>query len=69
MPWLVGEGIGRRGKADGREVFRTGYPRYFTPLGACELITALIVPARIVWTRFCNSGCLSHGISLTGFQG
>ena len=27
------------------------------------------VPARFVWTRFCNSGCLSHGISLTGFMG
>ena len=27
------------------------------------------VPARFVWTRFCNSGCLSHGISLTGFVG
>ena len=27
------------------------------------------VPARIVWTRFCNSGCLSDGISLTGFEG
>ena len=27
------------------------------------------VPARIVWTRSCNSGRLSHGISLTGFQG
>ena len=23
------------------------------------------VPARIVWTRFCNSGRLSDGISLT----
>ncbi|HRZ47758.1 MAG TPA: hypothetical protein P5555_21495 [Candidatus Paceibacterota bacterium] len=30
---------------------------------------AWLVPARIVWTRFCNSGCLSHGISLTGFEG
>lgn len=28
-----------------------------------------LVPARIVWTRFCNSGCLSIGISLTGFEG
>jgi hypothetical protein len=27
------------------------------------------VPARIVWTRFCNSGRLFHGISLTGFEG
>jgi hypothetical protein len=25
------------------------------------------VPARIIWTRFCNSGRLAHGISLTGF--
>ena len=28
-----------------------------------------IVPARIVWTRFCNSGRLSDGIRLTGFEG
>ena len=28
-----------------------------------------IVPARIVWTRFCNSGCLSDGISLASFEG
>jgi len=27
------------------------------------------VPARIVWTRYCSSGCLAQGISLTGFQG
>ncbi len=27
------------------------------------------VPARIVWTRFCNSGSLSHGISLANFKG
>jgi hypothetical protein len=27
------------------------------------------VPARIDWTLFCNSGRLSHGISLTGFKG
>jgi len=27
------------------------------------------VPARIDWTLFCNSGCLSHGIGLTGFKG
>ena len=27
------------------------------------------VPARIVWTRFCNSGGLSYGISLAGFEG
>ena len=27
------------------------------------------VPARIVWTRFCNSGRLSDGIRLTGFEG
>lgn len=27
------------------------------------------VPARIVWTRFCNSGCLSDGISLASFEG
>jgi len=29
----------------------------------------LFVPARVVWTRFCNSGGLAHGISLTGFEG
>jgi|GEM_PF-6172601 len=27
------------------------------------------VPAPIVWTRFCNSGRLSHGMSLTDFKG
>ncbi|MBL8820940.1 MAG: hypothetical protein JNL58_33335, partial [Planctomyces sp.] len=27
---------------------------------------AVFVPARIDWTLFCNSGCLSHGIGLTG---
>ena len=27
------------------------------------------VPARIVWTRFCNSGGLWNGISLTSFKG
>lgn len=27
------------------------------------------VPARIIWTRFCNSGYLLQGISLTGFEG
>jgi len=26
-------------------------------------------PAWIVWTRFCNSGCLLHRMSLTGFEG
>lgn len=30
---------------------------------------AFFVPARIDWTLFCNSGCLSHGIGLTGFKG
>jgi hypothetical protein len=29
----------------------------------------MFVPARIVWTRFCSSGCLAQGIGLTGFQG
>ena len=28
-----------------------------------------LVPARIVWTRFCNSGGLWNGISLTSFKG
>ncbi len=28
-----------------------------------------VVPARISWTRFCNSGRLSYGISLAGFKG
>ena len=27
------------------------------------------VPARIVWTRVCNSGGLFHGGCLTGFMG
>jgi len=27
------------------------------------------VPARIVWTRFCNSGGLFQGGCLTGFMG
>ena len=27
------------------------------------------VPARIVWTRLCSSGCLAQCMSLTGFQG
>ncbi len=27
------------------------------------------VPARVVWTRFCMSGSLAHGIRLTDFQG
>jgi RNA-directed DNA polymerase len=29
----------------------------------------VIVPARIVWTRVCNSGGLFHGGCVTGFQG
>jgi hypothetical protein len=29
----------------------------------------IVVPTRIVWTRFCNSSCLLHGISLAGFVG
>ncbi len=29
----------------------------------------VVVPARISWTRFCNSGRLSYGISLAGFKG
>lgn len=33
------------------------------------LMVPATVPARFVWTRFCNSGRLSHGISLTGFEG
>ncbi len=36
-------------------------------LAVPPVLTAL--PARILWTRFCNSGCLLHGISLTGFVG
>ena len=27
------------------------------------------VPLPIVWTRFCNSGRLSHGVSLADFKG
>ena len=34
-----------------------------------HIIPKLRVPARIVWTRFCNSGRLSDGIRLTGFEG
>jgi hypothetical protein len=46
--------------------------------GLCSIATvtrpalawrSTFVPARFVWTRFCNSGCLSHGIGLTGFVG
>lgn len=35
--------------------------------GGCQ--NGFLVPARIVWTRFCNSGGLSYGISLAGFEG
>ena len=35
--------------------------------GGCQ--NGFLVPARIVWTRFSNSGSLSDGISLTGFEG
>ena len=37
----------------------------------CELHSRYptIVPARIVWTRFSNSGCLMDGIRLTSFKG
>jgi hypothetical protein len=34
-----------------------------------SLLKFFDVPAPIIWTRFCNSGRLSHGISLTGFEG
>jgi hypothetical protein len=34
-------------------------------IGQCPLV----VPAPIVWTRFCNSGRLSQGISLADFKG
>jgi hypothetical protein len=27
------------------------------------------IPARIVWTRSCNSGCLSLGMNMTGLEG
>ena len=37
--------------------------------GAAGQNATITVPARIVWTRFCNSGRLSHGMSLTGFEG
>ena len=30
---------------------------------------AMPVPARIVWTRVCNSGGLFHGGCVTGFMG
>ena len=40
---------------------------YMNPLQLLGILNT--VPARIVWTRFCNSGCLSHGIGLTGFEG
>jgi hypothetical protein len=29
----------------------------------------LAVPARIIWTRFCNSSRLSQSIGLAGFEG
>jgi NAD(P)-dependent dehydrogenase (short-subunit alcohol dehydrogenase family) len=32
-------------------------------------LSAMIVPARTVWTRFCNSGGLFQGGCLTGFMG
>jgi hypothetical protein len=35
----------------------------------CPMETAKVVPARIIWTRFCNSSRLSQSIGLTGFEG
>jgi hypothetical protein len=34
-----------------------------------DIVREIAVPAPIIWTRFCNSGRLFHGISLTGFEG
>ena len=34
-----------------------------------EIVTVELVPARIVWTRFCSSGGLFEGGCLSGFQG
>ncbi len=34
-----------------------------------SLVLSKDVPARVDWTRFCNSGGLSQGISLTDFKG
>jgi hypothetical protein len=44
-----------------RVVFLDG--PYWRPRGLSR------VPARIVWTRVCNSGGLFHGGCLTGFMG
>ena len=38
-------------------------------LGTNPFTGSRVVPARIIWTRFCNSSDLSHGISLTDFVG
>jgi hypothetical protein len=35
----------------------------------CVAVAPARVPARIVWTRVCNSGGLFHGGCLTGFMG
>jgi len=37
--------------------------------GLYLMVTPTDVPAPIVWTHICNSGRLSHGISLTDFKG
>ncbi|WP_086383046.1 AMP-binding protein [Caballeronia sordidicola] len=39
------------------------------PCFSARALMERVVPARIVWTRVCNSGGLFHGSCLTGFMG
>ncbi|MEX3526882.1 MAG: hypothetical protein VB143_05775 [Burkholderia sp.] len=49
----------------GSELYRLGLSGH----GFATQAASLSVPARIVWTRFCNSGGLFEGGCLTGFMG
>ncbi|MCX7164762.1 MAG: hypothetical protein NTV11_00620 [Rhodocyclales bacterium] len=60
----LGAGLAINGKG---EVFGLRYNHIFPRAG--EFTSKLVVPAPIVWTRFCNSGRLSHGRSLSDFKG